>query len=239
MVKQVPDRTGRFFERPHYEPRELDATCEQAIAEFFRKVGKPIQFPIATEDLLRLIEQEISEFDGYADLSHYGEDVEGVTEFLPGRKPVVRIAAALADDSRRENRYRTTLAHEWGHARLHAYLFELERPRRDLDRRNSSDRIQICKRDTIVDASQADWMEWQAGYVCGAVLMPASQVKALVGAYQHDHGLFGPAAPSGTHGRALIEMAISKFQVSADAARVRLLRLGFLGIERGPSLFGA
>ena len=30
-----------------------------------------------------------------------------------------------------------------------------------------------CKRDNIVGASETDWMEWQAGYVCGAILIPA------------------------------------------------------------------
>lgn len=238
MVKQVPDRTGRFFERPHYEPKELDTLCERAVADFFRKIGKPIGLPIGTEDLLRLIEQEVSEFDGYADLSRYGEDVEGVTEFLPGRKPCIQISVNLADDSRRENRYRTTLTHEWGHARLHAYLFELERPRRDLAGGASTDRVQVCKRDTIVNANQIDWMEWQAGHVCGAVLMPASQVRTMVSAYQHDQSIYGPVSPTGPHGRTLIDATASKFQVSADAARVRLLRLGFLGTERGPSLFG-
>lgn len=237
MVKQVPDRTGRFFERPHYEPKELDTLCERAVVDFFRKIGKPLGFPIATEDLLRLIEQEVSEFDGYADLSRYGDDVEGVTEFLPGRKPCIRISSTLADDSRRENRYRTTLTHEWGHARLHAYLFELERPRRDLAGGGGTDRMQVCKRDTIVNASQTDWMEWQAGHVCGAVLMPASQVRTLVSGYQHDHGIYGPVSATGSHGRALMEATMSGFQVSTDAARVRLLRLGFLGTERGPSLF--
>jgi hypothetical protein len=239
MVKQVPDRTGRFFDRPHYEQKELDILCERAVAGFFQKLGKPLKFPIETEDLLRLIEQEVSEFDGYADLSHYGNDVEGVTEFLLGRKPCVRISAILADDGRRENRYRTTLTHEWGHVRLHAYLFELVRPRRDLAGGSSPDRVQICKRDTIVNATQRDWMEWQAGHVCGAALMPASQVRNLVSSYQHDQGLFGPVSPTGTHGRALIDATITKFQVSADAARVRLLRLGYLGSERGPSLFSA
>jgi hypothetical protein len=28
MVKYVPDRTGRFSQRPHYEPKELDRECE-------------------------------------------------------------------------------------------------------------------------------------------------------------------------------------------------------------------
>jgi hypothetical protein len=35
-------------------------------------------------------------------------------------------------------------------------------------------REQVCKRDGIINARQSDWTEWQAGYACGALLMPAS-----------------------------------------------------------------
>ena len=238
MVKYVPDRTGRFFERPHYEPKELDRLCERMVVDFFRALGRDLPIPIPTDDLTRLIEQDVSDFDGFADLSRYGDDVEGVTEFLPGRKPRVRIATALAEDERRENRYRTTLAHEWGHVRLHAYLFELERPRRDLARvGGDDDRIQVCKRETIVNAAQTDWMEWQAGHVCGAALMPISLVQRMVADYQQAHDLYGAVASASNHGRALITATTVKFQVSPDAARVRLSRLGYLGVASGPSLF--
>jgi len=32
-------------------------------------------------------------------------------------------------------------------------------------------------------ASEADWMEWQAGHVAGSLLMPLSDVKAAVGTF--------------------------------------------------------
>ena len=34
MVKYVPDRTGRFSQRPHYEPKELDRECEELVEVF-------------------------------------------------------------------------------------------------------------------------------------------------------------------------------------------------------------
>lgn len=238
MVKYVPDRTGRFFERPHYEPKELDALCERMVLEFYTKLNEPLPLPIPTDDLTRLLEQDVSDFDGFADLSRYGDGVEGVTEFLPGRKPRVCISAALAEDGRRENRYRTTLTHEFGHVRLHAYLFELERPSRDLAGRDGmGDRVQICKRETMITAAQTDWMEWQAGHVCGAILMPVSRVKHLVGEYQRAHELFGPVEAASEDGRALGQSLMNRFQVSSEAARVRLARLGYFGTPRGPSLF--
>ncbi len=195
--------------------------------------------PIPTDDLTLLIEGDVSDFDGYADLSRFGSGVQGLTEFLPDRKPRVSIAKDLAEDERRQNRYRTTLTHEYGHVRLHAYLFEMEeRPNRGLDNKpNRDDHIQICKRDTIISASQTDWMEWQAGHVCGAILMPASAIKRLAGNFQREHDIYGPVSPQGTHGRDLITAVTAAFQVSAEAAKVRLSRLGYFGTERGPSLF--
>lgn len=238
MVKFVRDMTGRFSQRPHYEPQELDRECEAIITKFLKdKYGK-VEFPISTDDLTVLIERDTSDFDPYADLSAYGSEVEGVTEFQPSGKPAVKISAALANDSRRENRLRTTLTHEYGHVHFHAYLWQVEPPTVDLLRQRPNANKQICKRDGILNASQADWMEWQAGHVSGALLMPASYLRRSVTAYLDAHGLFGVVGTGGLHGQALIERVQQEFQVSADAARVRLLKLNILGAEdAGPSLF--
>jgi Zn-dependent peptidase ImmA (M78 family) len=84
----------------------------------------------------------------------------------------VSISIDLTEDTRRENRLRTTLTHEYGHVRFHAYLWDIEPPSPDLLRRLPNGNKIICKRDTMIDAKQTDWMEWQAGYICGAILMP-------------------------------------------------------------------
>lgn len=240
MVRYVRDTTGRFSQRPHYKPEELDRECESIITKFLKdKYGK-VEFPVSTDDLTLLIERDTSDFDPYADLSEYGGEVEGVTEFLLRDKPAVKIAAGLANDDRRENRLRTTLTHEYGHVHFHAYLWEVEPPAPDLLRQNPNANKQICKRDSILDATQTDWMEWQAGYVCGALLMPISPLRRVVGAYQEAHDLFGVIGIGGTHGQALIERVQQEFQVSTDAARVRLLKLNVLGAaDAGPSLFSA
>ena len=61
-MRQVRDTTGRFSMRPHYEERELDRACELILAEFFKKPLAGISLPIATDDLTRLIEQDVSDF---------------------------------------------------------------------------------------------------------------------------------------------------------------------------------
>ncbi len=236
-LRYVRDTTGRFSQRPHYEPAELDRECEKILSAFF---GGRIPMPIATDDLARLIERDTSDFDPGADLSHYGSDVEGVTEFLPNRKPKVRIVAQLAYDDIRQNRYRTTLTHEYGHVHFHAHLFATEPRAGDLFGSGPAGRggEQVCKRDGIINARKTDWMEWQAGYVCGALLIPITHLRRLIATYQEAHGLFGPIVAASEHGVALINSVRSEFQTSADAARVRLAQLGHLQVQdHGRSLF--
>ena len=237
-MKYVPDRTGRFSQRPHFEPEDLDRECESIVRRFLEENYGEAKFPVSTDDLTRLIERDSGDLDLYADLSEFGPDVEGVTEFRPGQRPCVKISAPLASDVRRENRLRTTLTHEYGHVHLHTNLWGVEALQRNLFTRNRNANKKTCKRGTIFNAVQTDWMEWQAGYVCGALLMPVSYARRLVGVYQETHGLFGTVGHAGVHGQALISKMRAAFQVSAGAARVRLFKLGVLGeTDAGPSLF--
>jgi IrrE N-terminal-like domain len=238
MVKYVRDNTGRFSQRPHYKPEELDRECEEIITRFLRERYGKVEYPVTTDDLTLLIERDTNDFDPYADLSNYGADVEGLTEFRPGGKPNVKIAEHLSNDERRENRFRTTLTHEYGHVHFHAYLWRVEPPGPDLLRRNPHATMQICKRDNMLGAPQTDWIEWQAGYACGALLMPVSALLRMTGSYKESAGLFGVVGIDTTHGQALIEQVQQEFQVSAGAARIRLLKLNILGaVDAGPSLF--
>jgi hypothetical protein len=228
-MRYVPDRTGRFAERPHYEPQELDRMFERIVGDFLKSRHGKIEFPITTDDLTVLIEQDSEDLDPYADLSGYEGKVEGVTEFWPGRKPRVRISRDLSESENRENRYRTTLTHEYGHVRLHGYLFALGPVGPDLFNNTRKPDVIVCKRDTIITASQTDWMEWQAGYACGAILMPAAYARQVADAYRRSANLYGQVPASGVHGQALIDALVTTFQVSRDAARIRLAVLGILG----------
>ncbi|MGY4372550.1 hypothetical protein ACVWZ3_000189 [Bradyrhizobium sp. i1.3.6] len=163
-MRYVPDKTGRFSQRPHYKPEELDRECENIVAAFLKDRGGKVSYPLSTDDLTVLIERDTESLDQFADLSAFGPKVEGLTLFQPGRKPKVKISARLAEDGHRQNRLRTTLAHEYGHVRFHAYLWEIEPPSGDLLKRKPTANMQICYRDTMLDAVQTDWMEWQAGY---------------------------------------------------------------------------
>lgn len=217
MPKIIRDTTGKFRQRPHYEQGELDMECEKIVCEFLRSLYGKIEFPIATDDITKLIEKHTSDFDQYADLSEYGENVEGLTEFFAKGKPKVSISARLSEASNYENRFRTTMTHELGHVVFHDYLYKLELIE------TGAASIQICKRDDIISKSKyagaRDWMEWQAGYACGAFLMPASYLKRTV-----DNFL----ATNGADTDGLIDAVVTRFQVSKDAARVRLSVTNYL-----------
>ena len=239
MVKMVPDKTGRFAERPHYAPDDLDRECERIVSAFLRKKRGTVGFPILTDDLHVLIEQEDAALDAYADLAPFGDDVEGMTEFFPNQGPKVSISEKLANDGRRENRLRTTLAHEFGHVHFHRHLWAEKFLSGRLFERKNVENKAICKRDTILNASQYDWMEWQAGYVSGATLIPVSHLRRLVSEYCQPRGLHGMIYQGTEDGRTLIGAVVERFAVSEEAARIRLLKLNLLATSnRQPSLLG-
>lgn len=234
----VKDRTGRFAERPHFSEAELDSECEQIISDFLRELHGTVSYPVATDDLTKLIESRTADLDLYADLSRVGEDVEGLTEFIPGEKPRVRISGILTDDTRRENRLRTTLTHEFGHVYFHAYLWDASARQSDLfSTVRHSGQPMTCKRETIVAANKTDWMEWQAGYACGAFLMPATAVKRLVADFFQRHGIYASVTSASIHGQTLIRSMSEAFQVSEEAATVRLSRLKFISASATGQIF--
>jgi hypothetical protein len=209
-MRWVRDATGRFPRRPHYEPTELDQLCEELL------VGKPRR-PVSTDTLTVLIEERAADLDLYADLSAEGADVEAVTDFVPGQRPRVRLSARLSEHARREHRLRTTLAHELGHVVLHDFIWWFDQGTLDAEQaRALSPR---CHRRGSL--ATADWMEWQAGYASGALLMSASGVRDLVGDVE---AVWVRSAAA----RRRVEHMQRAFDVSAEAARVRLQQLGQL-----------
>jgi hypothetical protein len=178
-MKWVKDRTGRFTKRPHYLPAELDEECEQLVTTFLKSRHSPVTYPIATDDLTVLMESLTDSLDLYADLSGEEGEVEGVTDFIPHQRPKVRISKKLTEDMRMTNRLRTTLTHELGHVHFHSSLFNGERSG-DLFSVEPEPRSNKCTRAVILQTVQTDWIEWQAGYACGAFLMPATALAATI-----------------------------------------------------------
>jgi hypothetical protein len=71
-------------------------------------------------------------------------------------------------------------------------------------------------------------MEWQAAYIGGALLMPRSYVLVIAGEIALREGRAFPLQAESEGGRTVIVRIMRRCQVSEQAARVRLLRLGLL-----------
>lgn len=225
-MKHIADRTGRFAYRPYFLDGELDDFCEMAITSYMAGHSGGIVLPIPTDRLITLIERDAAELDTYADLSEEGTNVQGLTKFQPCEKPYVFIDGSLSAEGR-EHRLRTTLAHEWGHVALHDAPYQEKAAVGDLFSAPNTQTAK-CKRDDIVGAGQSDWIEWQAGYVCGALLMPKTYVLASANRFcdrYHAHGRI--VAGTGWVDQ-LAEYVSRNFQVSKDAARIRIVQIGLV-----------
>jgi hypothetical protein len=242
-MKWVADQAGRFKLRPYYDRKELDFECERIISRFLERKYGVCCFPISTDDLTVMIEEDTSDLDLFADLSGLGEDVEGLTDFFPDRKPAVKISADLSLDDRREHRLRTTLAHEYGHVKFHTFLWELNRwedPERAVVCTGKYNRLYrkfnqplpeinpICKSSSIIDAPFEDWMEWQASYACGAFLMPLTPLRKMADEYLKRHSDRDWLPADTDEATELTVLVTEFFDVSEAAAHVRLKKLGVL-----------
>ncbi len=238
-MRYVRDTTHRFHQRPHYEMGELDEACEHIITSFMQEQHGRLILPIPTDDLTKLIERDAADLDLYANLTDEGADVEGITYFPPGQKPTVRIANRLSSDSQPEHRLRTTLTHEYGHVKFHGPLWQRkEASSLNLFSDVSPVSVQKCQRAKIMHAAVSDWMEWQAGYICGAILMPARPLLRLVQAYFEQYNLYAPLYVATQAASELRNRVATQFAVSQDAARVRLTKMGYISDnEVGPTLF--
>lgn len=212
------DTTGRFHQRPHYLDRELEQICEDSICKFLQDRHGKVIFPVSTADLTVLIERDVADLDSYSELE---DGIDGLTDFFPRKKPKVKIAARL-QEPRFENRLRTTLTHEYGHVILHGFMFALEDDLKKLFDGKAKDTRNTCHRDHI-HGNPADWMEWQAGFACGALLMPQTELVRVVKAFRTAEDLqYADIGVSSDPGKRLIQRVMDEFQVSQDAARVRL-----------------
>ena len=229
-MKWIKDNTGRFPERPFYDQEELDYLSKELVMGFLRGRYRHASFPVSTEDLTVLVENHTSDLDQYADLNSEGADVEGITLFHESKAPVVKISNRLNSSGPGENRFRTTLTHELGHVKLHRFLWQFDQlPLLPKEDDASGPR---CKRAGVLNATPTDWMEWQAGYVSGALLMPLTPLKELVSAAFNEWGAFDSVGSGSREGAELIFRVSTHFSVSQDAARVRLSQLDFLVDQR-------
>ena len=219
-MKMIPDRTGRFPERPHWQIRELEQMCEGTITIFLRERYGFERIAVPTEAITAIIERDAGDLDLRPGLSDDKYEVFGYTIFRRGEKPRVVIARELWEQRHRSNRLRMTLGHEYGHVLLHTWLY---------DKYASAAEPQSCHwRDLLPAERMADWAEWQAGYAGGALLMPESFIRRTAEAYFQNRTEGPPVTKGSPEASALCRRISLAFDVSVEAATVRLKQLGYL-----------
>jgi hypothetical protein len=207
------------------QPVEIDRKCEQIIREFMELECGGFVVPIPTSALTRLIERDADDLDLYADLSKDGQGIDGVTDFVKDKRPRVRISKELSE-AKNEHRLRTTLTHEYGHVKFHAPLVAAEALDQDLFGPGATKTPHHCNRERIYSKNTSNWMEWQAGYVCGSLLMPLTIFKEFVLEFFKRENTHAPLKICTPLAEKLLAEISQKFHVSRDAAKVRLFYVG-------------
>lgn len=215
------DNTGRFSERPFYEEREIEEKALSALHAAMDGYKRQLTWPLSDAALVRFIESRTERYDPYANLEHVGVDVDGYTLFSRDGKPAVLINQDLEDERFRLRR-RMTLGHELGHVILHQELYQRKVGQLELI---ESPLVPVyCEKPHIIRGT--DWCEWQASYFGGVLLMPTSAVRTQLAT---DDPTLLKAVEDGTVASNKVISKVAKgFDVSREAARVRLSQLGIV-----------
>jgi hypothetical protein len=231
-MKQYRGRDGR--ERLWFDDGEIDRMME---AELRRASLLPSEAAPAV-NVERFIERHLKvHLDQHADLD---ASVLGLTEFFAEGPPKISINKVLTGSALDEDetspgvlgRWRATLAHEASHVLLHRCLFEFAKGNMSLfgsadDQKASGGSLQRCLKRDVSYQVVSDWREVQANQGLAALLMPKSLflkiargeiARAFPGREQ---------VPAGSEERIVPTLA-SKFEVSKQAARIRLGTLSLI-----------
>lgn len=163
----------------------------------------------------------ITVFDDTDTLPVYNPE-QNRAEFLSVKKNTIIIEGTLAENPAYEHRERFTLGHEAAHGLIHA-----EYHRRKAEVAGFCDNSGgLYSKSSFPDLSGVDasgkrlqgeaWLEWQANYLAAVLLMPKAAIKNI------------DFKCNGRWHLELISMMVEVFNVSAQAAWVRLASLGYL-----------
>jgi Zn-dependent peptidase ImmA (M78 family) len=170
-----------------------------------------------------MIEAYAERLDLYADME---ANVEGATDIFADGRHLVRINRRLSTASHLINRLRNTLAHEFYHLFFHAPLYQEKWKQMDLFC-NAGERIACTREAILLKGKKVDWREWQAAYGAGALLMPATALQRLARDLASTYRP-PPYMVGSQEGASVISRVASRFAVSREAAKVRLLQKGLL-----------
>ena len=223
-------------ERLWLEPSEIETIMEDELrrANLLPSDEEPV---VQVE---RFLEAHLgADLDQYADLGH---DVLGVTEFRPGVPPRVLVNKDLTGSAMDadwvapgiQGRWRATLAHEGTHILLHRALFELNADQASLFGPEASppeaQHLMRClKREVAFGARVSDWREVQANRGMAALLMPRRIFLPVAKAEIRGRASTAGRLVAGSQVTLDVARALAqRFEVSGQAATIRLTTLGFV-----------
>jgi hypothetical protein len=231
--------------RVWFERGEIESTAEDEL----RRAGlmPTLQAPVV--DVERFVEDYLcADLDQYAPLP---ADVLGVTEFRAGLPPQVLINRELTESAfdapnpapGARGRWRATVAHEAAHVLLHRILAEpdpsqtslLELPRPDVAVPHQ--RLFRCFKREVAFGGGSDWREVQANRCMAALLMPRSVFLQAVTRAKAEVGVFPEEALRAEELDGVVRRLARWFDVSRQAAQIRLVELGLVATPGQRSLY--
>jgi IrrE N-terminal-like domain len=217
-----------------------ESDIEQIMEDELRRGGLRPSADAPAVDIEAFIEDHLrASLDQHAALD---ATVLGLTEFEVGKAPAVRINGDLTGSAMDgdwtppgvKGRWRATLAHEASHIVLHRSLYELNPDQTAMfadDSRTTGPVLLRClKRDVAPCRARGDWREVQANRGMAALLMPKT---LFVKAANRELGHFGDGGLDG-----MARRLAQQFEVSREAARIRLATLGYERATDSTALFG-
>lgn len=155
-------------------------------------------------------------------------------EYVHADKDTVIIDSMLLE-KHQEHRYRFTLGHEAGHGGLHSSLLK-NKENNSVSGSNEHNWLQ-CTNKTVQagkavagEKSSIDWMEWQANSLTSAVLMP----RLSIGNALKKFDTFKLCDFEFAY--CAVSYISQLFNVSEQAALIRLQKLGYITSEQGNSV---
>lgn len=230
---------GAITDVPYLPEVRIERDADALIGEYALRDGAAVVAPVPVEDILELHLKLAFEIEDLAAL--FGTD--GVLGAIWFNEKLVRVDVRLdpTDNRSRLGRYRYTLAHEVGHWRLHRSYYREDPAQASLFNGRGQPAF-VCR------SSEKPPVEWQADTYASYLLMPKSLLVAAWKEWRGNlHAVILADLPPGIVGETrnpddarldrFAKPLADRFEVSAEAMRIRLEKLGLLLRERPNTLF--
>ncbi|MEX2526454.1 MAG: hypothetical protein WEA09_02345 [Gemmatimonadota bacterium] len=222
-------RHPSFTKRPFYTPDQVEDIAAASLRSVGLLPGSPE--PVRID---RFIEKKLGVVPEFESLA---PGVLGYTRFGSDGVDAVVVSAELAEqkDVVSQRRVTTTLAHEAGHALLHAGFFLPEAFSQSLfDSEDVSSERVLCRDEDAADRSGVGnarvshrdrWWEIQANMVMAALLLPRHLVTTAVTPLLTETGMLGVPRLEDGNREAAARLLADVFEVNPVVGRYRLERL--------------